>query len=656
MPELETAESPEAIAPSTSSSVDVRPETSSEGFGASHNSIVQTSWLLPNDDPPAGGGSPTSAAHVYRPRSDLASVEAFFDPHRQATEAGRVLDVDPTQCGEDPHAEVFRDTPYPSATACAKCHRQIYEEWAVSNHAYASISPMFTRFEDTLNRLSQGTVGYFCLRCHAPVATTMGLRRDQPLVDGPRVFREGVTCVACHRVTEQYGKVNGERRMEPGSIVEPVVGAGDGLGVERTLRDRDRFLVRDTLEGQGQAMHRRAIQFEQLSRSDFCVSCHQVAVYPNIKLEVVWDQYIASPAYREGVTCQDCHMGKIPGLAEGYSVGPCAIIDGRPVLPERKHSNHLFYGPGYSVAHPGVFPHNEQADRWTVQEWLLFDWRAGWGTDAFEQALERGEFRCDFPPTWNDVEVRYEAREVLETNFKALAYKRETRRQVMENGSRIDGPFFRDGCEREGRQVVPAGKPLRFHYTVTNLNSGHNLPTASLGAQPQLWLNVVLIDPRGQRVWETGYLDSQGDLADLQSDDVLTGKLPHDDQLFNLQTKFLITNVKGTDREVYLPVNTDVDQIPFLRPPGLPVSVLNHPPLIRMEAHSLPPLGSREARYRIPGDRLTIPGWYRLSVRMRSRAEPPYFMRFVEATPEMIRRMTEEIQDCHPYTVTFEVE
>ena len=49
------------------------------------------------------------------------------------------------------------------------------------------------------------------------------------------------------------------------------------------------------------------------------------------------------------------------------------------------------------------------------------------------------------------------------------------------------------------------------------------------------------------------------------------------------------------------------------------------------------------------------PGVYRVSVRMRSRAEPIYFMRFVEATPEMERMMNEWIADFHVQTVTFEV-
>ena len=151
-------------------------------------------------------------------------------------------------------------------------------------------------------------------------------------------------------------------------------------------------------------------------------------------------------------------------------------------------------------------------------------------------------------------------------------------------------------------------------------------------------------------------MDTDGDMADLHSQDVLDGKVPHDDQLFNLQTKFLTTNVKGTDREMYLPVNFDIDQLPFLRPAAQPVTVMNHPPFARMEGRSIPPFGSRDADYVVPGSLIEEPGTYRLSARLRSRAEPIYFMKFIGATPEMIRAMNEEMVDIHPYAVEFEVE
>ena len=148
--------------------------------------------------------------------------------------------------GKDPHLEVFSRDAFPSAQECATCHQQIYDEWASSGHAYASVSPMFHKFEDTINKLAQGTIGYFCLRCHAPVATTMGLRRDQAIWDGPKVFREGVTCVACHRVKTPYVKTNGERRIEPGDIYQPVYGSGDGKSVELANKYKDYFKTKSS--------------------------------------------------------------------------------------------------------------------------------------------------------------------------------------------------------------------------------------------------------------------------------------------------------------------------------------------------------------------------------------------------------------------------
>lgn len=340
-------------------------------------------------------------------------------------------------------------------------------------------------------------------------------------------------------------------------------------------------------------------------------------------------------------------MGKVPGVASGYECAVIAEIGGKKVGEPVKHSNHMFYGPGYSIAHPGIFPFHLKADRWKMEEWLLFDWRAGWGTDEFEERLEAGEIQATFPPVWDNVDDRCDAREIIEDNQKLLALKTEARKAVMENGSHVDGPFF---------DTPPmVGRELKLHYVIANTNTGHNLPTASLGAQPQFWANVVLIGPRGQRLWETGYTDQYGDVCDIHSRDVRAKRVPFDSQLFNLQTMFLITGAVGTDREFYLPVNVDFDQLPFLRPGAIPVSVTNHPPFIRMESRSLPPLGQKQVKYKIPAAALCEPGRYRLSFRMRSRAEPIYFMDFCGATIEMQRAMNEGVIDVHPYSVEFDV-
>jgi hypothetical protein len=506
---------------------------------------------------------------------------------------------------------------------------------------------MFHKFEQKFQTLTQGTVGTFCVRCHQQVGTQLGESRQTPLWADSQISREGVTCITCHRVKEQYGKVNGERRIEPGKIYDPVFGSGKKSVIKEVLADKDTYSVRTSGDGRGTDIHRGMITNDQIEKSEFCVSCHQVAVNLGIKLEIVWDQYRDSPARKMGITCQDCHMGKVPGKAKGYTTAPSAIVGGKPVNPGRKHANHRFIGPGYSIAHPGVFPHNSKALSVTMEDWLRFDWRAGWGTSEFEDDVANGKIKAKFPKRWADQLDREEAREIIDENLAKVDQRDKIRQRILENGSTVDGPVI------AGTPTV--GKDLSFSYKIKNTNLGHNFPSGSLGAQPQLWVNIALIDPSGKNIWESGYIDSHGDMADLHSLDVAEGLIEKDQQLVHFQTKFLTTNVKGTDREMYLPVNFDVDPLPHLRPPGIPTTVLNHPPLVRMENHSLPPLGEKLAAYKVPGRLIAKSGKYRLAFRMRSRGEPIYFMRFVGATKDMQQSMNERIMNFHAFAVEFDV-
>ncbi|HET6266337.1 MAG TPA: multiheme c-type cytochrome [Acidobacteriota bacterium] len=548
----------------------------------------------------------------------------------------------------DPHKPLFSKSQYPSASECAPCHQKIYEEWRFSNHAYASISPMFNKFEQRITDLSSGTVGFFCMRCHSGIGTAMREPREQPTWQRAQVSREGVTCISCHRVNEEYGKVDAERHIIPGEPNKtPMWGPFDGTLIEEVLKNKDYYKVALNKEDLGINIHNGAVKFDHIATSEFCVSCHQVAVVPGIKLETVWDEYRASPAHKKGVSCQDCHMSTVPGKNSGYEKGPSAVINGKEIGPERQHSNHGFIGPGYPVSHPGIFPHNPDGQKWSVEAWLKFDYRAGWGTDAFEDKVAKGQLKVNFPPEWASPDDRVQAALVVESNMKKLQEKSALRKVLMEGGSRLDGPFIK-GTPR-------VGKGLKFTYTISNLNPGHNMPSGSLGAQPELWLNVALIDPDGKNVWESGYVDKNGDFCDNHSLEVRAGTIKADQQLVNLQSKFLTTNLKGTDREMYLPVPFEADQIPFIRPGPVPVTNLNHPPTIRMEKRSLPPLGSRDADYSVPGSALSKPGKYHLAVRLRSRAEPIYFMKFCFATDDMIQGMLEWMLDIHPYTVEFDV-
>jgi nitrate/TMAO reductase-like tetraheme cytochrome c subunit len=558
----------------------------------------------------------------------------------------------------DPHAREMANDLYPSAKVCGQCHPNQYKQWSVSSHAYANLSPMFNKFEQKINDLSQGTVKYFCVRCHASVGTALGEEREIAWWNRTAAAREGITCVTCHRVGEGYGKVNAARRIAPGTIHAQVFGPLDtqgGIMAISKARELKLLVSNDEPDKAGYLrIHQTAVQSDIIKKSELCVACHQVQVHPGIKLETVWEEYQASPAAAQGITCQECHMSPNPGVVSHYPAefpkGWVACIHGQTVREDQPLTDHTFVGPGYPISHPGLFPFPalDDPDPFTAEQWLKFNWRAGWGSDDFESKLAADpSAQGKLPPEWQNPADRKKAWARVQANLVRWKERLELRLKLLENGSRLDGPYFTGPRE--------VGKALSFNYKLTNLNPGHNLPSGSLGAQPELWLNVALIDPDGKRIWESGDLDRYGDLRDLQSIEVGTGKIRPDNQLFSLQTKFLTTNLKGTEREMYLPINLDFDQLPLIRPGSAPISLLNHPPNVRMEKHSMPPGSVREANYKVPGMLLTKRGKYRLAVRMRGRSEPMYFMRFVGATDEMQRAEDEWITDSHAYAAEFDV-
>ena len=214
------------------------------------------------------------------------------------------------------------------------------------------------------------------------------------------------------------------------------------------------------------------------------------------------------------------------------------MVGGKEINPGRKHANHRFVGPGYSIAHPGIFPHNVKAQAFTIKKWLEFDWRAGWGTTEFEDKVADGKVKVDFPEALGRCRstVKMPARSSTRISRSSTSGTRSASRS-WRTAAKVDGPYI----ESDPR----VGRALAFSYKIKNTNTGHNLPSGSLGAQPQLWVNVALIDPDGQNVWESGYVDSNGDMADLHSLDVAAGSIKTDQQLVHFQTKFLTDQRQG---------------------------------------------------------------------------------------------------------------
>ncbi len=546
---------------------------------------------------------------------------------------------------------------FPAAATCAQCHPDHYREWSVSAHAYAQVSPVFNAMQAAIFQQTSGTNGDFCIRCH----TQIGMQREEPIYTSNLkrhpASLEGITCVVCHRVDRNYGKVSGRTAVLEGDIYQPIYGPKGNEILKEVLAKNSNLKSSEEDEGQIK-VHGEIKKFDPISTSAFCGSCHDVNLLNGFRLEEAFTQFKNSPAAKDGENCQDCHMGKVPGKKldgqENFATGPAARIGGAIWAQEgdpeygttttpRKRTNHMFVGPDYSIVHPGMFPHSK-ALRDKLWEWqhqeeqdgktvvteraglshiLDFKWEEGWGDgeSAFEKKVRESESaEAALPWPWDDRQNRSDFRVLLNTQFRLLNQISVERHQIMRRGFQL------------GKTEVTRddGKGLEFRVNVMNGTDGHGVPTG-FDAERMIFLNVKVKDAKGRVIYQSGDRDPNGDVRDLHSNYVhhnadkkgsylqetawKTGagldflpydvKWKEDKDLFHLQSKFLTRNLRGGEREQVLAVNHSIDPLPYIRPDITPGILVARPGGARKQARVLPPNGSRWAEYSVPAKALT---------------------------------------------------
>ena len=499
------------------------------------------------------------------------------------------------------HGAFFSENRFPSATTCKTCHEDHYREWSVSPHAYAQLSPVFNAMQGTILKRTNGTNGDFCIRCHTQVGMNLGEALFMSNSDRHPVSREGITCIVCHRVNRAYGKESGRVKIVEGDLFEPVYGPTGNKELRRVI-DSDEYQVNTERGKPGRAIHTDAKKFFTLVTPGFCGVCHDVNLLNGFRLEETFSEYKTSPSAKQGITCQDCHMGTEPGRPSGYAVAPAARVGDVETKP-RKRTNHMFPGPDHSVIHPGIFPHNTEAAKLaTIREWLAFDYEAGWGTDEFEDTVPEDAV---FPERWDSVDDRYDARDMLDQQFALLDEYMAQRKLVLQEGFTL-GEVVTERADEQG---------IRFKVQVRNNTTGHGVPTG-FDAERLVYLQVTVTDRDGKVTFKSGDLDPNGDLRDSHSLYVHNGELPLDPYLFNLQSKFITRNVRGSESERIIPVNPSFDPLPFVRPLTQSSILLGRPVNVRKHRKSIEPNGSRWALYEIPGSRLTGKGPYAANIKL----------------------------------------
>lgn len=532
-------------------------------------------------------------------------IRAGFKVDRIETDIATESKNPDENSGDQDHQALFDNSQFPSAQECATCHLQIYREWSVSRHAFAQISPTFLAYQATLVKLSQGTLGDFCERCH----TQTGMFSGEPILTSnanrSKVSLEGITCVVCHRIPKAYGKITGRFPLEPGDITHPVYGPRTGDELNRVLK---------SYGDNPPKTHRRAQLLDQVKQPGFCGRCHDVRLVNGIRFEDLFSEYKQTPAARRGTTCQGCHMGPNPGVDSEYPLAPAAIVRGKPTRPARR-TNHMFPGPDSSVVHPGIFPINPEAQEFAKpEEWLSFDVDAGWGTDEFEKNVSK---EARFPGIWSDREERKAAREIIDQQLELLAENRSLATTLMRNGYGLGEIRIHEQC-----------KGLDFEIEVKNLTDGHSVPSGLI-AERNVFLQVTVIDADGKILFGSGDLDPNGDVRDTHSLYVHEGLMPRDNQLFNLRSPILVRTSFGGEREQVLPANYSFDPLIFMRPSDTPSLLLGGIRDLRLQKKSIEALGKRWARYTIDPDALSGRKPYRLNVKLIAGQLPPHLIQAI---------------------------
>ena len=274
------------------------------------------------------------------PRGDdllLRGEDAEADKAKKPGESSSEPSGDGTASASEEHLALFVEDRYPAAATCATCHPKHYKEWSVSQHAYAQLSPIYLSLNNKINELSNGSNGDFCLRCHNPVGANLGESSFASNLERHPTSREGITCIACHRINMTYNKVSGRLALVEGGLTDPVFGPEGNQGVEEVLEQPEKFRVETNPEKPGRKIHNEAKVFDPIKSSTFCGSCHDVTLFNGFRLEEAFSEYRVSPAAAKGITCQDCHMGKIQGKVSGYDEGPAAVVGDVPTKTQKAH-------------------------------------------------------------------------------------------------------------------------------------------------------------------------------------------------------------------------------------------------------------------------------------------------------------------------------
>ena len=216
--------------------------------------------------------------------------------------------------GDDAHGQ-FSYGDFESAEACADCHEDITGQWRNSMmsqayvHQWDEIEYFRLAVPHAESKPKVAGVKAGCNGCHAPISFLAG-DTPPPEPGSGSLADEAVTCDLCHSIVG----FKGEEPYNFNYLVKPGTTKWGGReGLESPDHD--------------------TASSEFLQSTEFCGTCHNEMSPYGIWVKSTQREYVAGPYPEMGITCQDCHMQRAPGMLS--SISDDAVEDLR---------NHFFHG------------------------------------------------------------------------------------------------------------------------------------------------------------------------------------------------------------------------------------------------------------------------------------------------------------------------
>ncbi|UCM99560.1 cytochrome c family protein [Sulfurimonas sp. SWIR-19] len=215
-----------------------------------------------------------------------------------------------------------------NSVTCKACHPEIFKQWADSNHRHLADSNPYYMVLENLAEMDRGKeFRKWCMGCHNPSAVSMEQERtthfmqdnsmpeplftkgSQNLINEfkkhPNRLEQGVSCIACHRITE----------AKPGG----------NSSYTLNLTKRKKYLYEDAhtdmkvwisqkLINAKPQVHKQEYMKPLYKKSEYCASCHnEFLPHSGKKVVSTYEQWKKSPYNnpkkpKEHKECIDCHM------------------------------------------------------------------------------------------------------------------------------------------------------------------------------------------------------------------------------------------------------------------------------------------------------------------------------------------------------------